>query len=70
MIRFWLDQHRRLHDRAMFDFAIDSKLRGCDVDGPKIIKPEAVEVSTAQPLPLAKSTHVEVSRLRRTFERH
>jgi len=30
-IRFWLDQHRRLRDRAPFDFAIDSKLRGCDV---------------------------------------
>lgn len=30
-IRFWLDQHRRLRDRALFDFAIDSKLRGCDV---------------------------------------
>ena len=29
--RFWLDQHRRLRDRALFDFAIDSKLRGCDV---------------------------------------
>ena len=30
-IRFWLDQHRRLRDRTLFDFAIDSKLRGCDV---------------------------------------
>ena len=30
-IRFWLDQQRRLRDRALFDFAIDSKLRGCDV---------------------------------------
>jgi site-specific recombinase XerC len=30
-IRFWLDQHRRLRDRAPFDLAIDSKLRGCDV---------------------------------------
>ena len=30
-IRFGLDQHRRLRDRALFDFAIDSKLRGCDV---------------------------------------
>jgi hypothetical protein len=30
-IRFWLDQHKRLRDRALFDFAIDSKLRGCDV---------------------------------------
>ena len=26
-----MDQHRRLRDRALFDFAIDSKLRGCDV---------------------------------------
>ncbi|BCA64029.1 integrase [Sphingomonas sp. HMP9] len=30
-IRFWRDQHRRLRDRALFDFAIDSTLRGCDV---------------------------------------
>jgi integrase len=27
----WLDQHHRLRDRALFDSAIDSKLRGCDV---------------------------------------
>ena len=30
-IRFFLDQHGRLRDRALFDLAIDSKLRGCDV---------------------------------------
>ena len=30
-IRFYLDHHRRLRDRALFDVAIDSKLRGCDV---------------------------------------
>lgn len=30
-IRFWLDQGQRLRDRAMFDLAIDSKLRGCDI---------------------------------------
>ena len=30
-IRFWLDHKRRLRDRAMFDLAIDSKLRGCDL---------------------------------------
>ncbi|CAA7627288.1 tyrosine-type recombinase/integrase [Magnetospirillum sp. SS-4] len=30
-IRFWLDQNRRLRDRATFDLAIDSKLRGCDI---------------------------------------
>ena len=30
-IRFWLDHEGRLRDRALFDLAIDSKLRGCDV---------------------------------------
>lgn len=30
-IRFFLDQHRRMRDRALFDLAVDSKLRGCDV---------------------------------------
>lgn len=30
-IRFYLDEHRRLRDRALFDLAIDSKLRGCDL---------------------------------------
>jgi hypothetical protein len=35
-IRFWLDRERRLRDRAIFDFAIDSKLRGCDVVKVKI----------------------------------
>ncbi len=35
-IRFWLDHTRRLRDRALFDLAIDSKLRGCDVVKTKI----------------------------------
>src|SRR5580692_4207268 len=35
-IRFWLDREQRLRDRAMFDLAIDSKLRGCDVVKVKI----------------------------------
>jgi integrase len=30
-IRFWLDREQRLRDRAIFDLAIDSKLRGCDI---------------------------------------
>jgi hypothetical protein len=30
-IRFWLDRERRLRDRAVFDFATASELRGCDV---------------------------------------
>ena len=35
-IRFFLDQYRRTRDRALFDLAIDSKLRGCDVVKVKI----------------------------------
>jgi len=30
-IRFMLDQDHRTRDRALFDLAIDSKLRGCDL---------------------------------------
>jgi len=30
-IRFYRDRERRLRDRALFDLAIDSKLRGCDL---------------------------------------
>jgi len=30
-IRFFLDREWRLRDRALFDLAIDSKLRGCDL---------------------------------------
>ena len=30
-IRFWLDREQRTRDRALFDLAIDSKLRGCDI---------------------------------------
>jgi integrase len=30
-IRYYLDEQRRLRDRALFDLAIDSKLRGCDL---------------------------------------
>lgn len=35
-IRFYLNQRRRLRDRALFDLAIDSKLRGCDLVRMKI----------------------------------
>ncbi len=30
-IRFMLDQDHRVRDRALFDLAIDSKLRGCEI---------------------------------------
>ncbi len=35
-IRFWLSSEHRTRDRAMFDFVIDSKLRGCDIVKVKI----------------------------------
>ncbi|AXB76647.1 hypothetical protein TQ38_009220 [Novosphingobium sp. P6W] len=35
-IRFYLNQRRRLRDRALFDLAIDNKLRGCDLGRMKI----------------------------------
>ncbi len=35
-IRFYLIQRRCLRDRALFDLAIDSKLRGCDLAQMKI----------------------------------
>lgn len=35
-IRFFLNERRRVRDRAMFDLAIDSKLRGCDLVRMKI----------------------------------
>lgn len=30
-VRFFLDRETRIRDRALFDLAIDSKLRGCDL---------------------------------------
>ena len=35
-IRFFLDREGRMRDRALFDLAIDSKLRGCDLVKMKI----------------------------------
>jgi len=35
-IRFLLDREGRMRDRALFDLAIDSKLRGCDLVNIKI----------------------------------
>lgn len=36
LIRFFLDREERMRDRALFDLAIDSKLRGCDLVKMKI----------------------------------
>jgi len=35
-VRFFLDREGRLRDRALFDLALDSKLRGCDLVKTKI----------------------------------
>ena len=52
-IRFFLDREQRLRDRALFELAIDSKLRGCDlvqlkigdlVLGPKIRTRAAINI--------------------------
>lgn len=36
-IRFHLDRDGKVRDRALFDLAIDSKLRGCDLVQIKIV---------------------------------
>ncbi len=51
-IRFWLDRERRLRDRAMFDLAIDSKLRGCDV-----VKVRIGDLVQRRPCSLARDRH-------------
>lgn len=38
-IRFFLNERRRVRDRAQFDLAIDSKLRGCHLVRMKTQKP-------------------------------
>ena len=59
-IRFFLDRERRMRDRALFDLAIDSNLRGCDlvqlkigdlVSGPNIRKRAAItQQKTGRPV--------------------
>jgi hypothetical protein len=49
-IRFWLDREQRTRDRALFDLAIDSKLRGCD-----IVKMKISDLLTADESALARS---------------
>ncbi len=48
-IRFWLDHELRTRDRAMFDLAIDSKLRGCDIVKLKLATSSAVVASAVGP---------------------
>jgi integrase len=72
-IRCFLDQHRRVRDRARFDLAIDSKLRGCDVVKIKIrdlvadndIRCRAIVVQqkTRRPVPFELSSDARASLL-------
>ncbi len=52
-IRFWLDSKKRMRDRAMFDLAIDSKLRGCDIVKIKI--GDIVRAAASVPAPSLSS---------------
>lgn len=51
-IRFFLDREGRVEDRALFDLAIDSKLRGCD----------PVKIKTGDPVTGAGDTNAVDSR--------
>lgn len=70
-IRFFLDRERRVRDRALFDLAIDSKLRGCDlvkirirdvVAGPEIrTRATVVQQKTGRPVQFEITSDVRAS---------
>lgn len=72
-IRFFLDREGRMRDRALFDLAIDSKLRGCDLVKLKIgtlvtgheIRSRAmvVQQKTGRPVQFEITTEVRASLL-------
>ncbi|MGO4134444.1 tyrosine-type recombinase/integrase [Rhizobium brockwellii] len=72
-VRFFLDREGRMRDRALFDLAIDSKLRGCDLVKVKIgtlvtgheIRTRAmvVQQKTGRPVQFEITTEVRASLL-------
>jgi site-specific recombinase XerC len=72
-VRFFLDLEGRIRDRALFDLAIDSKLRGCDlikirirdlVAGPEIRTREiVVQQRTGRPVQFEITSDVRASLL-------
>lgn len=72
-VRFFLDREGRIRDRALFDLAIDSKLRGCDLVRLKIgtlvtghdIRTRAmvVQQKTGRPVQFEITTEVRASLL-------
>jgi integrase len=77
-IRFFLDRERRIRDRSLFDLAIDSKLRGCDlvkirirdvVAGPEIkTRATVIQQKTGRPVQFEITSDVRTS-LRAWLER-
>ncbi|MBN9078099.1 MAG: integrase [Rhizobiales bacterium 65-79] len=72
-VRFYLDRERRIRDRALFDLAIDSKLRGCDlvkirirdlVAGPEIrTRAIVIQQKTGRPVQFEITSDVRASLL-------
>lgn len=64
-VRFFLERERRVRDRALFDLAIDSKLRGCDlVAGPEIrTRAIVVQQKTGRPVQFEITSDVRASLL-------
>ncbi|WP_425033027.1 tyrosine-type recombinase/integrase [Pelagibacterium sp.] len=72
-VRFFLDREGRVRDRALFDLAIDSKLRGCDlvkiktgdlVTGPEIrTRAMVVQQKTGRPVQFELTSDVRASLL-------
>lgn len=72
-IRFFLDREGRVRDRALFDLAIDSKLRGCDlvkiktgdlVTGPEIrTRATVIQQKTGRPVQFELTIDVRASLL-------
>lgn len=70
-IRFFLDRERRVRDRALFDLAIDSKLRGCDlvkiktgdlVTGPEVrTRATVIQQKTGRPVQFELTSDVRAS---------
>lgn len=78
-IRFFLDREGRVRDRALFDLAIDSKLRGCDlvkiktgdlVTGPEVrTRATVIQQKTGRPVQFELTSDVRASLLTRRHRR-
>ncbi|MFP5078669.1 tyrosine-type recombinase/integrase [Rhizobium sp. YIM 134829] len=72
-VRFFLDREGRMRDRALFDLAIDSKLRGCDLVKLKIgtlvtghdirTRATVIQQKTGRPVQFEITTEVRASLL-------